>query len=65
MIRAGGNELDILRAIEREDPAGYYTRQPTPADYAAHRDWAISRYGRALWDTYRRGGWGPSLSQYE
>jgi hypothetical protein len=50
-------EYDALRAIERCDPDGG-ERKPTEADYAAHQRWAVAQFGAAVWDRYRRGGWG-------
>lgn len=34
--------------------------QPTKAAYAAHKDWAIARYGKSTWKAYSAGGWGSS-----
>ena len=45
-----------LRAIEARDPDGG-TRQPTMADYRAHREWAVATYGVAAWTVYNEGGW--------
>jgi len=49
--------LDMLRMIESTDPDGG-ERQPTAADYAAHKQWAIRTFGLDIWRTYARGGWG-------
>lgn len=45
-----------LRAIERRDPDGG-EREPTDADYAAHKAWAIATFGQSIWEAYRVGGW--------
>ncbi len=52
--------LDTLYAIESADPAGWFSRQPTAADYASHERWARDRYGDAAWRAYRCGGWAPT-----
>ena len=48
--------VEALNTIERCDPDGG-EREPTHADHAAHRQWAINRFGQAVWDRYERGGW--------
>lgn len=51
---------DVLRAqlrhIEHADPDGGEV-EPTEADYAAHKRWAIEAFGLDTWNVYRAGGW--------
>lgn len=48
---------DALEQIERRDPSGWES-QPTDADYAAHRAWAVATFGQGAWDTYTNASWG-------
>lgn len=45
-----------LRDIESRDPDGG-EREPTDADYAAHKAWAVKAYGPEAWAVYVAGGW--------
>ena len=45
-----------LNAIQAADPDGGET-EPTEADYARHKTWAIESFGIEAWDAYRVGGW--------
>lgn len=51
--------LEALLSIELCDPDGRET-EPTDDDYKVHREWAIQCYGRQVWLTYVKGGWGES-----
>lgn len=45
-----------LKAIASRDPDGGEV-QPTDADHARHKAWAIAAYGQETWDIYRRSNW--------
>lgn len=47
----------ILTAIMNADPDGG-SIEPTEAMYAAHKAWAIERFGIAAWNAYNTPGWG-------
>lgn len=47
---------NALRTIEASDPEGG-DEPPTDADYLAHERWAVSRYGREVWNTYNAPMW--------
>ncbi|MFY1688161.1 hypothetical protein [Plantactinospora sp. WMMB782] len=49
----------MLEAIEARDPDGG-EREPTAADYEAHKQWAIAAYGEDVWRQYSAGGWGET-----
>lgn len=49
---------DALNTIMASDPDSRET-EPTEADYARHRTWAIERFGADVWEAYRKGGWAP------
>ena len=49
--------LPALNAIMDADPSGWPSREPTEADYVAHKAWAVSVFGSAVWSVYARGGW--------
>jgi hypothetical protein len=46
-----------LLAIQARDPDGG-EREPTDADHAAHKAWAIARFDMDAWRRYSQGGWG-------
>lgn len=46
----------VLQAIGSRDPDGGSV-EPTDADYAAHKAWAVETYGASAWDRYIAGGW--------
>lgn len=46
---------DALNDIQSRDPNGG-TREPTEADYRAHEEWAVAKYGRDTWNRYQRAG---------
>lgn len=50
----------ILKAIMSADPDGGEV-EPTQEAYAAHRRWAVTSYGQAMWTLYRTGGWSDHL----
>jgi hypothetical protein len=50
--------------IRSKDPDGGST-QPTQADYDAHKTWAISTYGKDVWDVYRQSQWDKSAPMKE
>ena len=54
--------LNALKHIESRDPNGG-EKQPTKADYANHKKWAISQYGQQTWKTYSKGGWDPQYQR--
>jgi hypothetical protein len=43
-----------LALIRDRDPDGW-EREPTEADYAAHREWAIREFGEETWHSYTGG----------
>lgn len=49
-------ERAALEVIEAADPDGG-TARPTEADYVRFEAWAVGRFGRGVWERYRRGGW--------
>jgi len=51
------DERSALLAMRNRDPDGSSIR-PTAGHYAAFEAWAISTFGRATFERYRRGGWG-------
>ncbi len=55
--------IDALRIIERSDPNGDEF-EPTDAECAAHRRWAIDQFGQDVWNHYQRGGWAPILNGF-
>lgn len=54
--RAPADLLPALNAIMHRDPDGGQ-HEPTEADYAAHRAWALEAYGPEVWAVYTAGGW--------
>lgn len=50
-------DRNVLRAIQQADPDGGEC-EPTEADYARHREWAVDRFGEAAWRAYNTPGWG-------
>jgi hypothetical protein len=52
-----------LRHIESQDPDGSSPTKPTRAMYAAHKNWAVARYGNDTWKQYRAGGWDPDYNR--
>lgn len=48
--------LEQLEDIARRDPDGG-EREPTAADHAAHKAWAIGIYGEEVWRIYRTTNW--------
>lgn len=48
--------LEQLEDICRRDPDGG-ERQPTDADHAAHKAWAIALYGADVWEIYSTHNW--------
>jgi hypothetical protein len=51
------DRYQMLKSIESRDPDGG-EREPTDADYARHKAWAIELYGADIWEQYAAGGWG-------
>ena len=50
--------LLILRLIESHDPDGG-DHEPTEAEHAVFKRWALGEHGRDIWTVYARGGWAP------
>lgn len=48
--------LGALRAIQAADPDGG-PDEPSEADYARHRAWAIDTFGQQAWDRYTGTSW--------
>lgn len=42
----------ILKALRRQDPAGWESTEPTPQDYADFTAWVIRTYGHETWVAY-------------
>lgn len=52
-------DQDTLKDIERSDPDGTFSTQPTAADYREHKTWAVNKHGKQAWNDYKKGGWAP------
>jgi hypothetical protein len=52
--------FEALKVIESADPDGG-EREPTDADYARHKAWAVESFGLDTWEHYQRGGWGDGI----
>jgi len=52
-------DQDTLKDIERSDPDGTFSTQPTAADNRKHKTWAVNKHGKQAWNDYKKGGWAP------